>query len=159
MALSHHGVVDRTLGWQVKAAMNLLNGSTPLGLAVGALGGARFRPGPRGLVLGADLRLPVRARAVTLGNVVLSPLPADYLDRRPRLLAHEERHSWQYVACLGLPLLPLYVVASLWSWLRGGDVAVHNAFERLAGLDDGGYPAVSARARRRRRRPASAAAS
>jgi hypothetical protein len=130
--------------------LNLLNLSTPLGLALGILGGARFRPGPRGLVLGSDLRLPVPARAITFGDVVLSPLPAEYLDRRPELLAHEERHAWQYVACSGLPLLPLYVLASAWSLLRGGDVAVHNVFERRAGLEDGGYPTVSARARRRR---------
>jgi hypothetical protein len=47
-------------------------------------------------------------------------------------------------------MLPLYVVAAGWSYLVGGDPAVHNAFERLAGLADGGYPTLSARARRTR---------
>jgi len=139
--------------WRAKALLNAVNLSPPLGLLLGAAGRARFRRGPRGLVLASDLRLPVPARAVTVGNVVLSPLPAAYLDARPALLAHEERHTWQYVVCLGLPMLPLYVLACGWSLLRGGDVAVHNVFERRAGLADGGYPLVSARARRRAARP------
>jgi hypothetical protein len=48
-------------------------------------------------------------------------------------------------------MIPLYLLASGWSLLRGGDPGVHNVFERLAGLEDGGYPTVSARARRRPR--------
>ena len=136
--------------WRLRVALNLLNLSTPLGLAIGTVGRARFRRGPRGLVLGSDLRLPLPARAITFGDVVLSPRTADYLERRPALLAHEERHAWQYVACQGLPMLPLYVLASGWSYVRGGDVAVHNLFERGAGLEDGGYPTLSARERRRR---------
>jgi hypothetical protein len=48
-------------------------------------------------------------------------------------------------------MLPLYFLAAGWSLLVGGDPAVHNAFERLAGLEDGDYPTVSARARRRGR--------
>jgi hypothetical protein len=88
-----------------------------------------------------------------VGNVVLSPRPAAYLDERPALLAHEERHSWQYVACLGLPMLPLYGLGAMWSYARGGDFGVHNPFERSAGLADGGYPLVSARDRRPRRPP------
>lgn len=137
--------------WRVKAVLNLLNLSTPLGVAVGALGRAAFRRGPRGLVLGHGYRLgfPV-ARAFTVGNVVLTRHPDGFLEERPVLLAHEERHTWQYAACLGLPFLPLYLLALVWSYLRGGDRAVHNVFERLAGLEDGGYPTVSARARRRR---------
>jgi hypothetical protein len=101
-------------------------------------------------VLASDYRLPLpSAPAFTVGNVVVSPRPADYLDSRPALLRHEERHSWQYVACLGLPMLPLYAVAAAWSCLRGGDAGVHNPFERWAGLADGGYPLISARERRR----------
>ena len=67
------------------------------------------------------------------------------------MLLHEERHSWQYAACLGLPMLPLYGLAAGWSYLRGGDPGVHNAFERLAGLEDGGYATVSRRERARLR--------
>jgi hypothetical protein len=144
--------------WQAKQVLNLVNLSTPLGLALGLAGRAELRCGPRGLVIAAGHRLPVAA-IFTVGNVVLSPRPG-YVEERPALLAHEERHSWQYVACLGLPLLPLYGLAAAWSYARGGDVAVHNPFERLAGLADGGYPLLSARERRRteRRRRASATA-
>jgi hypothetical protein len=142
--------VDR---WQVKALVNVLNLSTPFGLLVAGLGRARLRRGPRGLVLASDYRLPLPAApAFTVGNVVVSPRPPEYLDSRPALLRHEERHTWQYVACLGLPMLPLYAVGAAWSYARGSDFGVHNPFERLAGLADGGYPLVSARERRRRSR-------
>lgn len=138
--------------WQVRRAANALNGSTLLGLAAALVTRARLARGPRGLLLATGARLPARgASAITFGDVVLTRHGEEWLRSRPRLLAHEERHAWQYVACLGLPLLPLYVVASGWSWLRGGDLTVHNPFERLAGLADGGYPVLSARERRRRR--------
>jgi hypothetical protein len=140
--------------WRLKAVLNAVNLSTPLGLLLGAAGRSRFRRGPRGLVLASGYRLPVPAApAFTVGNVVLSPRPAAYLDARPALLEHEERHSWQYAACLGLPMLPLYLVAGGWSYLRGGDFGVHNPFERHAGLVSGGYPLLSARERRRLLRP------
>ena len=136
--------------WRLKAMVNVVNLSTPLGLLVAVAGGSALRRGPRGLVLAADyrLRLP-SAPAFTIGNVVVSPRPAAYLDGRPALVLHEERHSWQYAACLGLPMLPLYALGAAWSYLRGGDWGVHNPFERLAGLADGGYPLLSARERRR----------
>lgn len=137
--------------WRLKAVANAVNLSTPLGLLVAGLGRSRLRRGPRGLVLASDYRLPLPAApAFTVGNVVLSPRPAAYLDDRPALLAHEERHSWQYAFCLGLPMLPLYALGAAWSYLRGGDFGVHNPFERLAGLADGGYPLLSTRERRRR---------
>ena len=78
-------------------------------------------------MLATRSRLPLRGTtALTVGDVVLTPEDAAFLLRRPRLLAHEGRHSWQYAACLGLPLLPLYGLAA-------------------------GYPVVSARDRRRTR--------
>lgn len=137
--------------WRVRQALNVVNGSTLLGLGVAAGSRARLRRGPDGLVLATRSRLvPPGSRALTLGDVVITRLDAEWLLDRPRLLRHEGRHAWQYAACLGLPMLPLYVVASAWSYLRGGDVAVHNPFERLAGLADGGYPEISPRERRRR---------
>lgn len=137
------------LSWQVKQVLNAVNGSTLLGLAIGVIGRVRFEHGPRGLVLAAgyQLRQP-SAPAFTVGNVVLTRHDTDWLLGRPQLLAHEERHTWQYAACLGLPMLPLYLLAAGWSWARGGDIATHNAFERLAGLEGGGYFTLSARARR-----------
>ncbi len=147
--LSNHGSMDRMRWWQVRRVVNVANLSTPAGLLVGVAGRARFHRGPRGLVVGSGYRLAVPpASAFTVGNVVLTRHQRGWLEARPRLLAHEERHANQYVACLGLPMLPLYLLASLWSWLRGGDFGVHNAFERMAGLTDGGYPLVSARERR-----------
>ncbi len=136
--------------WHLKAVVNTVNLSTPFGLLVAAMGRAQPRLGPRGLVLATGYRLPVPvARAFTVGNVILTRHDEGYVEQRPALLAHEERHTWQYVACLGLPMVPLYLVAAGWSYLRGGDFGVHNPFERLAGLADGGYPLVSAREQRR----------
>ena len=141
--------------WRVKHVVNVVNGSTLLGLGVAVAGRARLGRGPRGLVLATSYRwsLP-HAAAFTVGNVVLTRHDAGWLAERPRLLRHEERHSWQYVATLGLPLLPLYGVAAAWSWMRGGDHATHNVFETAAGLEDGGYPVLSRRQRRRRPRTA-----
>lgn len=141
--------------WRVKEVVNAANGSTLLGLAVAGAGRARIRRGPRGLVLATGYRYDLpRASAFTVGNVVVTKHDEDWWERRPRLLVHEERHSWQYVAMLGLPMLPLYGVAAAWSYLRGGDHSTHNVFETAAGLEDGGYPLVSRRQRLRRQRTA-----
>jgi hypothetical protein len=150
--------MDPVHRWQLKTAANLLNGSTLLGLGIAALGQARLRPGPRGLLLATGYRLPLpTAPAFTVGNVVVSRHDPAWWEPRRRMLLHEERHSWQYVVCLGLPMLPLYALAAGWSYLRGGDPGVHNVFERTAGLADGGYPTLSRWDRRRqgraRRRP------
>jgi hypothetical protein len=136
--------------WRIRQVLNALNGSTLLGLGIATLGRARVDPGPRGLWLATGFRVgfPPGA-AFALGDVVLTRHDLAWLEGRPRLLAHEERHSWQYVACLGLPMLPLYALAVGYSYLRGGDAATHNVFERAAGLSDGGYRVVSARASRR----------
>lgn len=134
--------------WRIRQALNAVNGSTLLGLGVAAALRASFRRGPNGLLLASGARFaPAGAQAFTLGDVVITRQGADWLLERPRLLQHEGRHAWQYAACLGLPMLPLYVVAAGWSFARGGDFGVHNPFERLAGLSDGGYPVVSARRR------------
>ncbi|CAN5438332.1 hypothetical protein BH10ACT10_BH10ACT10_23840 [soil metagenome] len=126
--------------WQVKRVVNVANGSTALGCLVAIAGRARIEAGPRGLLVATGYRLPVPvAPAFTIGNVVTVREDRAWLDERPRLLRHEERHTWQYVGCLGLPMVPLYLLAAGWSYLRGGDPARHNAFERRAGLEDGGY--------------------
>lgn len=141
--------------WRVKQVANVVNGSTALGLLVAAAGGARFRKGPRGLVLATDYayRFPA-ASAFTVGNVVVTRHEPGPWEQRPPLLVHEERHSWQYATTLGLPMLPLYAVAAAWSWLRGGDWSTYNCFETRAGLEDGGYSRVSRRRLRRHARTA-----
>ncbi|SDU79972.1 hypothetical protein SAMN04488544_0087 [Microlunatus sagamiharensis] len=133
---------------------NRANLSTPLGLLVARLGGARRRPGPYGLVLaeGYRFRFPV-AGAFTVGDVIITARSFDALLRRtPDLLRHEELHARQYARCLGLPYLGLYVLAMGWSVVRTGDRASGNVFERRAGLVAGGYVERPVRSLRRRRR-------
>lgn len=127
-------------GWQWgKLVGNWLNLSTLAGVLVGVVGRAGFSRGPRGLLFanGYKLGFPV-AGAFTIGNVVLSKNSRDYFDDAA-LVRHEERHSWQYFCLIGLPMLPLYVVGVLVSFLLTGDPASRNPFERLANLKDGGY--------------------
>jgi hypothetical protein len=128
-------------GWQaLKVVVNTLNLSTPAGVLVGVIGRARFSRGPRGLfyATGYKLGFPV-AGAFTIGNLILTRHDRAYFDAQPTLVKHEERHSWQYLCLIGLPLLPLYLLAAGWSWLRTGDPASRNLFERLANLSDGNY--------------------
>jgi hypothetical protein len=120
--------------------VNLVNLSTLLGLLIALIGRAAVRRGPSGLLLATGYRLRVPAAvAFTVGNVVLTRLSADQLAARPRLLAHEARHSSQWAWCVGPVFLPLYGVAALWSRALAGDFATRNVFERRAGLADGGY--------------------
>jgi len=126
--------------WQrVKLVINFLNLSTFAGLLTGVLGRARFSRGPRGLFFANSYKLPFPvAGAFTIGNVVLSKHDRSYFDNAV-LVRHEERHSWQWFCLLGLPMLPLYVVGVVVSFLLTGDPASRNPFERLANLTDGGY--------------------
>lgn len=126
---------------QVRAVMNLLNLSSALGLVAARVGRARLRFGPKGLLLaeGYALTFP-RAGAFTVGNVVLTSTDFRSLaELQPEVMDHENAHAWQYFWCGGLPFLPLYVLAATWSWLRTGDLASANFFERAAGLHRGGY--------------------
>ena len=111
-----------------------------------ALGRARIRSGPHGLLLAEHWRLPLTtAGAFTIGNVVITPgRIEDLVARAPRVLDHEARHSSQWFA-LGLPFLLLYGLGTAWSLLRTGDRAAGNPWERAAGLADGGYPDAPSR--------------
>lgn len=125
---------------RVRQVVNVVNLSTALGLGVAKLGRARLAGGPDGLVLGFGYQLPVPpATAFTLGNVVVLRGDESVLIRRPTLLAHEARHATQYAFCIGPVMLPFYVLAAAWSWVRTGDPVSRNVFERKAGLADGGY--------------------
>lgn len=124
----------------------MVNLSTPAGLALARV--AADRPvyrGPRQLRVARGYRWPVPpAPAFTLGNVVFLRAPArpgtEPVASIPAgLLAHEERHASQYALCGGLLMPGLYLVAAGWSWLRTGDFASRNPFERRAGLALGGY--------------------
>ncbi|UFU05956.1 hypothetical protein [Ruania halotolerans] len=132
---------------RVRHVANWLNLSTPLGLAVAAVGGARRRPGPALLTLaeGYRWRFPTGG-AFTVGDVVITRTTIARLRaRHPFLLRHEEKHARQWAYCLGLPFLPLYGLTMGWSWLRTGDRAARCFFERQAGLADGGYRDVPPR--------------
>ncbi|MFG1700777.1 hypothetical protein [Nonomuraea sp. NPDC049309] len=133
--------------FRFRRVANYVNLSTPLGLLIAAIGGATTRPGPNGLILafGYRHRFPAAA-AFTVGNVVLTRRNA----LSERLVLHEGRHATQWAWCLGLPMLPLYLLAMLVSVMVCGNQAAYNIFERLAGLDDGGYPRKAAWWRRRR---------
>ncbi|GAA3588329.1 hypothetical protein [Kribbella ginsengisoli] len=127
--------------WQVlKLVWNTVNLSTVAGVVVGLIGRARFSRGPRGLfyATGYKLKFPV-AGAFTIGNMILTKHDRAYFEARPVLVRHEERHSWQYFCLFGLPMLPLYVLGVVWSFLRTGCPASRNPFERLASLKDGNY--------------------
>ncbi len=125
---------------RVRQVVNWINLSTLLGLLVGLLGRARFERGVEGLIIGRRYRFPLPpAPAFTLGNVVLVRIDDARLAARPHLIEHESAHATQYAWCLGPVMLPLYALAAGWSWVRTGDPASRNAFERLAGLAAGGY--------------------
>jgi hypothetical protein len=127
----------------LRRTVNAVTLATPLGLALAATGRAHLLRGPRGtlLAVGYRSRVPApRARAVTVGDVVLLRMDADELARLPGLVRHEVRHTEQWAGGLGLLGFPLaYAVASAWSWWRVGDAATANLFEVGAGLVDGGY--------------------
>ena len=128
--------------WQwVRLIGNMVNLTTPIGLLVAVIGGARIRRGPRGLFVGEGYRLkfPV-ASAFTIGSVITTTRTwQELLRHNPQLFEHEERHTWQYLYCLGLPFYPAYGLCLVWSMLRTGDRAARNFFERNAGLASGGY--------------------
>jgi hypothetical protein len=125
---------------RLRQVANLLNGSTILGLLLARSAGCGIRKGPRGLVIatGYRPRLPV-AGAFAVGNVVLFRGGGGQVWGNQVLLGHEERHCTQYAWCLGLPFLPLYFLAAGWSFLRTGTAGSGNIFERMAGLEAGGY--------------------
>ncbi len=126
---------------QVRNLANLVNGSTALGLLYALISQAKLERRD-GLIIANDAVMPgVKAGALTLGSVVLVPGQSidDLQKKLPHALRHENEHAWQYAYFLGLPMLPLYVLASLWSWLRTGNRASANPFEVGAGLSDGGY--------------------
>lgn len=128
-----------------RCVANWANLSTPAGLLLARIAAGPPRRAGRGLWLAHGYRFPIPpAPAFTFGSVVLlrRPLPRGQdpvgaVGRR--LLAHEERHATQYALTGGLLMPVLYLAAAGWSWIRTGDFASRNVFERRAGLADGGY--------------------
>jgi hypothetical protein len=147
----HHDDVSSSHGGHPsrRQAVNLVNGSTLLGLWLARRRGVPVRPGPHGLWLvpGYPRRFPApHAGAVCVGDVVLLRRGAlgrqgvEVMDTQPWLLDHESRHATQWARWGGpIGFLPAYALACLWSWLRTGDMHSANGFEVAAGLADGGY--------------------
>ncbi len=127
---------------RLRAVANWVNLTTPLGLLVASIGRAQISRGPRRLWLGERYRLRFPdAGAFTMGSVVIVPNGelATLTARHPGVLEHEAAHARQWACCLGLPFLPLYLLANLWSWLLTGTWHGANPFEVRAGLAKGGY--------------------
>ncbi len=123
---------------RVRQAVNLVNGSTLVGLGVAALGGAVIARSVDGLFTGTGYRLPVPpAPAFCVGNVIVTR--GEGIDPGSRLFRHEARHATQFAWCGGVVMIPLYLAAAGVSWALTGDFGARNVFERLAGLADGGY--------------------
>lgn len=127
--------------YALRAAWNLVNLSSLLGLLIAAVGRARLKRGPRRLLLAEGYRFGFPpAGAFTVGSVVITRHTIEQLETwQPGTFDHEDTHAWQWGAMIGLPYLPVYWVLCGWSWLRTGDPASRNFFERHAGLARGGY--------------------
>jgi hypothetical protein len=127
----------------VRAVANMVNFSTVAGLVVARVGRAKLSHGPKGLWYAERYALPFPvAGAFTVGNVIITPRTIAEIGEST--VTHEERHTWQYMMCGNL-FMPLYLTAMGWSWIRTGDRAARNIFERAAGLTDGGYADVPVR--------------
>ena len=131
---------------RLRSTANWVNLSTPAGLLLARVCAGRPRRVRNGMWLVHEYRVPVPpAPAFTLGSVVFLRAGVPGPGRDPvgvvsrRLLDHEERHVNQYAWCGGVLMPVVYVAAAGWSWLRTGDFASRNVFERRAGLADGGY--------------------
>ena len=126
---------------RVRTALNWINLSTLLGLAIARIGGASIVRRGRGTYLATGYRFgfPV-ASAFTVGSVITSKHDLDYFVDRPVLLQHEDRHCTQYAFVLGVVMLPFYFLCVGISYAIAGDHSSYNPFERLANLADGNYP-------------------
>lgn len=135
---------------RIRAALNWINLSTLLGLAIARLGGASIVRRGRGTYLATGYRFgfPV-ASAFTVGSVITSKHDLDYFRERPVLLQHEDRHCTQYAFILGIVMLPFYFLCVAVSYAIAGDHSSYNPFERLANLADGNYPPPRTRFSRR----------
>ena len=136
---------------RVRTVVNWVNLSTLLGLVVARVGGAKRTGRGRGTYVCTGYRFgfPV-AGAFTIGSVIISKHDPAWIEARPVLMQHEDRHCTQYAFLLGPVMVPLYLLSMGLSYAIAGDHSSYNPFERLAGLSDGGYPAPATRFSRRR---------
>jgi len=124
--------------YRVRAVVNWVTLSTPLGLLIAGLGRAVVTRKPDGLYLAEQCRIMLPdAGAFTVGNVIITGGKLRDLHGTD-VLAHEAAHASQW-AILGPAFLPVYLAMTAWSLHRTGDRAAGNYLERWAGLARGGY--------------------
>jgi hypothetical protein len=134
------------IGYRIRLAVNIANGSTVTGIMVALAGRARLTPVGDGLLLAEGYRLPVPpAPAFCVGNVIITRLRPGVLERGSPLFTHETRHATQFACCAGVIMVPLYLLAAGFSWVLTGNFGSRNIFERRAGLADGGYAVLPLR--------------
>ncbi|GAA0482754.1 hypothetical protein Ade02nite_66190 [Paractinoplanes deccanensis] len=134
-----------------RSIVTAVNGTTAVGLLVAKLGGAKLRRGRNGVLIAEGYRLPVPpATCFTVGSVIMTRRTAEWLlsDEKAALFGHESNHATQY-AVLGPLFWPAYWLACGYSYAVARHYGTRNIFERMAGLESGGY--------RRHVRPGSAA--
>ena len=126
--------------WRVREIANFINLSTPAGVLIALIGGAKpHRTASQYRMIHAfpyRLRWP-RGTVFTLGNVVISRRDTATLSANS--LHHERRHSTQYAWCLGILAVIPYAAACGWSWLLTGSLSARNVFEKRAGNEHSGY--------------------
>jgi hypothetical protein len=130
-------------GHRARTLLTTVNGTTGAGLLVALAGGARVRRGRDGVLIAEGWRRRVPpATCFTVGSVIMTRETAEWLlaPERAALFGHESRHAGQY-AVLGPLFWPAYWVACGYSYATTGSWGTRNLFERLAGLEAGGYPA------------------
>ena len=127
---------------RTRTLLTAINGTTGAGLLVALAGGARIRRGRDGVLVaeGYKRKMPP-ATCFTVGSVIMCRRSAEWLlhEDRAELFGHESRHAGQY-AVLGPLFWPAYWAACGYSWSTTGSWGARNLFERLAGLEAGGYP-------------------
>ncbi|MFI5840427.1 hypothetical protein ACIA8K_12045 [Catenuloplanes sp. NPDC051500] len=123
-----------------RTGLTAINGTTAVGLAIAVLARARIRRGPGGVLIAGDCRRPALGRTFTIGSVILTRRPPEWLlhPDRAALLEHETRHVAQY-AGLGPLFFPAYWLACGWSYALTRTYGSRNFFERRAGLTAGRY--------------------
>jgi hypothetical protein len=127
--------------------LNKINLSTYLGLLIAKIFGGQTVKLDNGLYMNYGRKGKYqKADVVTVGDVFLVKFDKDCIHCQQRnlyilsdnLLRHETKHSEQY-AILGLFFIPLYILASIKSYIIYRNFWQGNIFEIRAGLEDGNY--------------------
>ena len=127
--------------------INWINLSTLLGLLVARIGGTTRHRRGRGTYVCTGYRFgfPV-AGAFTIGSVIITKHDLDWLSESGQCCSSTRTGTAPSTRSSSDPvMLPLYFVSVGISYLLAGDHSSYNPFERLAGLDDGGYPRPTTR--------------